>query len=147
MDWNGFASSESSWEAEGGRWQSGQPGNRHLVPAEDWYLLSPFSPPATCLSATQGCSSTSSVILSYIQWKRLLCLLLPFIFWLLSRRLVISVYNTIASVISCVACDLEQSKWKKFGTQSAKAQISSQKGTLQSRNTAQCPRGSSDITC
>lgn len=51
MDWNGFASPESSWEAEGGRWQSGQQVTDTLsLPrtGNSWALSHPSHLPFSC---------------------------------------------------------------------------------------------------
>lgn len=115
-------------------------GSRWQTPCPCWGLITP-EPFLTPNHLPFSCSG----LLWYFQCdskvyskKTIMVLAFPVIFCLLSRHQVVPVYNTRASLISCIACDLEQSNWKRFGTQFAKALISSQKGTLQSRNTAQC---------
>lgn len=89
------ACSPAGSERQVSGWQAPLP-CRGLAP------LRPSSSPAACLSATQVCSDTSSVVWSYIQWKQLFCLLLPPVCWLLSRDQLISVHNTVAPLISAV---------------------------------------------
>lgn len=98
MNWNYFARSESSWEAEGKRWQSRKQVTETLSllrTGNSWVLLPPSHLPFSYSGFLWYFQSDSKIH----SMKTIIVLAFaPLIFWLLSRHQVISVYNTRASL-------------------------------------------------